>query len=104
MFLQVSVGLLLAFNLLEKLISVNLLVLRLDVLLPQLLLKPPVQQVELLNLSIPLLDHFGQLILSHPHLSEYLPLAPQLILSLVLVYRESAIKLVNDILLLALKL
>ena len=93
-----------SFHLLKKLISVNLLILRLDVLLPQLLLQPPVQQVELLNLSIPLVDHFGQLILSHPHLSEYLPLAPQLILSLVLVYRKSAIELVDDVLLFTLKL
>ena len=93
-----------SFHLLKKLISVNLLILRLDVLLPQLLLQPPVQQVELLNLSIPLVDHFGQLILSHPHLSEYLPLAPQLILSFVLVYRKSAIELVDDVLLFTLKL
>ena len=93
-----------SFHLLKKLVSVNLLILRLDVLLPQLLLQPPVQQVELLNLSIPLVDHLSQLILSHPHLSEYLPLAPQFILSFVLVYRKSAIELVDDVLLFTLKL
>ena len=103
-FLHFPVCLLHVLNVLQQFISVDLLILRLDLLLSQPLLQLSILHVQLFNLAIPRIDHLCELVLSNTHFSEDLPLLAQLIFRLMLVNGEPSIKLVLDLILLAFKL
>lgn len=102
--MQVSVRLLLPFNLQNQLVRIQFSILGPYLLLAQFLLKLPVDDVQLFDLPILRLNHFCQLVFAHAHLSENLFFPPEFVFRFVLVNCEAPFELVLHFILLAFEL
>jgi hypothetical protein len=94
----------LILNLLQKLISLDFLILAKNLHFAYFLFHLSLLHLKLLNFFVSHIQHLGKLVLANSHLSKYLPLSTQLTLCLILVDGKPAVEFILHFIFLALEL